>query len=109
KRWRRPRRRRLGGIDGTSLGASTFRRHSRRCVKPALDLELLFEVGERRPAGVWLGLVVVVRLVVQVLAADRAEAGTRGPAEDLVRQLERDRVARPGGKVELVVGEVLAL
>ena len=48
----------------------------------------------------------VVRLVVQVLAADRAETGAVGAAEDLVRQLERERVARPGGEVELVVLDV---
>ena len=69
-------------------------------------LELLFELRERGPARVGLGLAVVVRLVVQVLAADRAEAGAVGLAEDLVRQLERDRVARPGREVELVVLEV---
>src|SRR6185503_15498946 len=69
-------------------------------------LELLFELGQGGPARVRLGLAVLVRLVVEVLAADRAEAGAVGPAEDLVRQLERDRVARPGREVELVVLDV---
>ena len=51
-------------------------------------------------------LLVRVRLVVQVLAADGAEAGAVGPAEDLVGQRERDRVARPGRDVELVADDV---
>jgi hypothetical protein len=49
---------------------------------------------------------VLVRLEVQVLAADRTEAGAVGPAEDLLRKRQRDRVARPGIHVELVVDEV---
>ena len=48
-------------------------------------------------------LLVRVRLVVQVLAADRAEAGAVRVVEDLLRQVERERVARPAGEVELVV------
>ena len=55
---------------------------------------------ERGPARVGLLLLVVVRLGVQVLPADRAEAGAVGPAEDLVRQREdRARPApRPRGR-----------
>ena len=49
-----------------------------------------------------------VRLEVQVLAADGAEAGAVGRVQDLIRQRERDRVARPGGELELVVDDVLA-
>ena len=46
--------------------------------------------------------------VVEVLAADGAEPRAVGPAEDLVGQREHDRVARPGGQVELVVVDVRA-
>jgi hypothetical protein len=48
-----------------------------------------------------------VRLVVQVPAANRAEAGAVGAAEDLVRERERGRVARPAREVEAVVDGVL--
>jgi hypothetical protein len=48
-----------------------------------------------------------MRLRVEVLAADRAETGTVGTAEDLVRQRERDGIVRPGGQVEAIVVEVL--
>ena len=43
---------------------------------------------------------------VQVAAAGRAEPGAVVAAEDLVRQRERDGVARPGGEVEATVREV---
>ena len=49
----------------------------------------------------------LVRLGVEVLAADGTEPGAVGAAEDLVGQRERDRVARPGREVEPVVLEVL--
>ena len=45
------------------------------------------------PALVVVLLLVDVRLLVQVLAAHRAEAGAVGPAEDLVGQRENDGVA----------------
>lgn len=48
----------------------------------------------------------LVRLAVEIAAAHGAETGAIGPAEDLVGQLERDRVARPGGEVEAVVLDV---
>lgn len=50
----------------------------------------------------------VVRLDVQVPAADRAETRAVGPAEDRVGKTEGDLVARPGTDVELAVGDVLA-
>src|SRR5581483_9274356 len=62
---------------------------------------------EGRPARVALRLLVRVRLLVQVLPADAAEAGAVGPAEDLVRELERHRVARPLGDVEIRARDVL--
>jgi len=52
---------------------------------------------------------VLVRLVVQVLAALAAEAGAVGAAEDLVGQRERDRVARPLRQLEVVADHVLRL
>src|SRR6266550_2867660 len=83
-----------------SGGFSTLRPRRRRRLEP------LFEALERRPARVGLGLVVLVRLGVQVLAADRAEAGAIEVAKDLVRQRERQRIACPAREVELVVVEV---
>ena len=49
----------------------------------------------------------LVRLDVEVLAADGTETGAVEAAEDLVRERERDRVVRPGGEVDAVVREVL--
>ena len=49
---------------------------------------------------------VLVRLLVQVLPAHRAEAGAVGAAQDLLRQREGDSVARPCRQVEVVVREV---
>ena len=65
------------------------------------------QLAELLPARVEPLVGVLVRLGVEVLAADGTETGAVGPAEDLVGQRERDRVVRPGGEVELVVGEVL--
>jgi DNA-binding transcriptional LysR family regulator len=48
-----------------------------------------------------------VGLDVQVLPAHGAETGTVRTAEDLVRELERDRVACPRAQPELVVRDVL--
>ena len=63
---------------------------------------------ERRPAGIDRLLGVLVRLDVQVLAADRAETGAVGAAQDLVGERERYLVPRPRAGVELPVGDVLA-
>ena len=65
------------------------------------------ETLERRPARIGIALEVLVRLDVQVLAAHRAETGAVRTAEDLVRELERDRVTRPGAELEPVVRDVL--
>src|SRR5439155_16785235 len=75
-------------------------------VEPTGSLKTVSKFRQGRPARVGLRLAVVVGLATQVLAANRAEAGAVVPAEDLVGQLERERVARPGGEVELVVLEV---
>ena len=46
-------------------------------------------------------------LDVQVLPADRAEAGAVLPAEDLLRKLERHGVASPGAQLEVLVDDVV--
>jgi hypothetical protein len=58
------------------------------------------------PARVRLALVGVVRRAVQVLAAHGAEAGAVLAADDLRRQGQRERVARPGAHVEVALVEV---
>ena len=67
-------------------------------------LQPVFELGQRRPARVGLRLAVVVRLVVQVLAADRAETGAVGrgrgscpaaPARARRAPRRRGRACRP--------------
>ena len=65
------------------------------------------QLAELLPARVEALLHVLVRLGVEVLAADRAEPGAVGAAEDLIGQRERDCVASPGGEVQPVVLEVL--
>src|SRR5262249_9741535 len=72
-------------------------------------LQLAAQLVERSPAWIGLRLVVRVRLLVQILAADEAEAGAVGAVQDLVGEAERKRVAGPGGEVERVVGNVRAL
>src|SRR5215210_275422 len=69
-------------------------------------LQLVPDLRERGPARVWLAVVVRMPLDVQVLAADGTEARAVGAAEDLRRQSEHERVARPGGEVKPVVVEV---
>jgi hypothetical protein len=69
-------------------------------------LKLLAQRFERGPAWVRVNLVVLVRLPVQVAPADRAETGALGPAQDLLREREDERVARPCRQVEHVVREV---
>src|SRR5207245_5439304 len=61
---------------------------------------------ERGPTGICRRLLVLVRLDVQILAADGAEPGAVGAAQDLVRQRERDRVAGPRREVERLVADV---
>src|SRR2546430_1123197 len=70
-------------------------------------LQAVAELGQPAPARVGELLLVPVRLVVQVAAADRAEAGAVGAAKDLVRERERGRVTRPARQVEAIVGDVL--
>jgi DNA-binding transcriptional LysR family regulator len=50
---------------------------------------------------------VLVRLQVEILAAHGAEAGAVGPAEDLLRQLEGNRISCPGAEIETVVDDVV--
>src|SRR5436190_526984 len=77
--------------------------HERRPVY----LEPVAELGEAAPARVDDLLIMRVRLVVQVPAADRAQARAVGAAEDLVRERERGRVPRPAREVEAGVDDVL--
>src|SRR4051794_27970397 len=71
--------------------------------------ELFPESGEGGPARVGAVDVVLVRLEVEVAAADRAEPRAVGAAEDLLRQGEDERVARPRAEVEALVREVRGL
>src|SRR3954449_136666 len=59
-----------------------------------------------RPARVGLALVGVVWRAVQILAADGAEAGAVLTADDLRRERERPRVARPRAHVEVPLVEI---
>jgi hypothetical protein len=69
--------------------------------------ELISQLLEGRPARIEPLFGVLVRFHVEILAADRAETGALGPAENLLRQLVGDRFARPDAQVELVVGDVI--
>src|SRR6266511_2403159 len=82
-------------------------RSPRRAAYMNRALEPFAQGFESRPPRVGRRLVVRVRLVVQVLAADRAETGALRAAEDLVRQCQRDCIAGPGDEVEAVVLKVL--
>jgi len=75
--------------------------------RPSVELEL----AQLRPAGVGIAFVDVARAgVVEVLAADRAEARAVGPAEDLLAaQREDERVAGPRAQVEHLPFDVGAL
>ena len=64
-----------------------------------------FEVFQRRPPRVG-GFLVLVGVVVEALAADRAEAGAVGAAEDPGGEGEDGGVVGPAADVELVVGDV---
>src|SRR6185312_11936309 len=69
-------------------------------------LEVVPQPLERGPARVGLVVLVDMRLVVEVLAANGAETGAVGAAEDLVREREDQRVARPRRQIEAAVDEV---
>ena len=75
----------------------TSRRSEAPPARTASVLALQLQLRQRRPARVG-GLVVVVvgAGVVEVDAALGAEPEAGGPAEDVGRQLERERIARPG-------------
>src|SRR4051794_16781813 len=68
--------------------------------------EPVAELGEGRPPRVGLRLAVLVRLQVEILAADAAESGAVRAAEDLVGKRQDQRVAGPRREVEAVLREV---
>src|SRR6266511_3497835 len=70
------------------------------------ELEPVLQLRERGAARIELLVVVRMGRVVQIAAADGAQPGAVGPAEDLFRKLEDERVARPAREVELVVLEI---
>src|SRR3989442_10002925 len=69
-------------------------------------LQLLAQALERGPAGIGLLILVLVGIVVQALPALRAEPRAIRAAEDLVRQGQSDRVARPRRQIEVVLVQV---
>src|SRR4051794_17617537 len=93
---------------GSPVSASCSARYSRSPIEAMgcpWNRQALVELqlGELRPAGVGLRIVLVRGLLVEVRPADPAQAGAVGPAGQLRRELERERIARPGREVELVV------
>jgi hypothetical protein len=77
-----------------------------RSTRPGAS-EFVAESLEGSPARIELSVCVLVRLEVQVLPADRTEPGAVGLAENLLGQLERDRVSCPGAEIEVVVDYVV--
>src|SRR5439155_24862705 len=90
---------RRAGRSSSASASSSSRRRDRT--------SFLAQLIEDGPARVGALLHVLVRLDVEVLATDGTEAGAIGPAEDLVRESERNRIVCPGGEVDSVVLEVL--
>src|SRR5215203_4938271 len=88
-----------------SLVAPACRPRTRGSAHPS-SLEPVFQLAERGPARVQLFVVVLVRRVVEVASANRAQPRAVLSAEDLVRKLEHERVARPRREIELVVRHV---
>ena len=85
-----------GHADVRAGGAAPRRRQrlARRRARSGARLAVELELAQLGPARVGLALV-LVRLGVEVLAALRAQAGAVVAADDLGRQRERERVARP--------------
>src|SRR5438093_9956794 len=69
-------------------------------------LEPVAQLRERGPARVSFGFLVYMPLAVQILAAHRAEASALRAAQDLLRQRQCERVARPLREIDAVVGGV---
>src|SRR5690349_12415375 len=70
--------------------------------------QAISDLVEHGPPGVDRLFFMPMRLLVEVLAADRAETCTVGSAHDLIRKLEGDRVTRPDRELEAVVDDVRA-
>ena len=96
----------LEGYEGTIVLVTHDRRFLEAFAATA-DARAARVAARAQPSGAGVVLLVLVRLLVQVLAAHRAEARAVGVVEDLGRQVEDERVARPAGEVELVVRDVL--
>src|SRR5918995_3172048 len=64
------------------------------------------QLPQRSPALVRLTLVLVAGLVVEVRAAQRAQPAAVFAAQDLHRQRQHERVARPGAEVEHALAQV---
>jgi len=71
------------------------------------SLEVVLELSQRGPSWIRLAARVLVGLDVQVFPADRAQAGAVGTAENLLGNLERDRVPLPGSDLKLILGDVV--
>src|SRR5215207_8848870 len=80
-------------------------RQGPRCgTSPRVSVEL--QLAQRRPAGVGLALVGVLRRAVQVRAAHGAEPGAILAADDLRWERQGERVAGPAAHVEVALVEV---
>lgn len=73
----------------------------------ASRLQLVANLRESGPPRIGLAVDVLVRLEVEVLAADRTEPGAVLTAQDLVGELQRDCVARPCGKLNVILEDVV--
>src|SRR4051794_21066021 len=83
--------------------AKRFSKRTPAPAKPAAAFALLeLELGQLRPAHVGLRLVLVRRVLVEVRAALRAQAGAVRAAGELGGQRQRERVAGPRLEVELL-------
>src|SRR5262245_31781255 len=67
----------------------------RRWYPCASSSQAVFEPLERGPTRVLRLVLVLMRVLVQILAANRAQPGAVRAVKDLLRELARDRVARP--------------
>src|SRR5262249_21257248 len=98
------------GVDGQVpvTGRKDARKRAGTVTATRAELGSVAQLLERSPPLVGGRVLVLVRLGVQVATAHGAEPRAVLAAEDLVRQLQRDRIARPRGQVDAVVLDVRA-